>query len=749
MTTSPPSSSDDASNSPATALVPASMVSLELMRLDERVRRWIWEQRWTELRDLQELAIEPILTARTDVILSAATASGKTEAAFFPICTQVLAHPAAGVRVLAISPLKALINDQYRRLTDLCDKLSIPVHRWHGDVSPDKKQRLLKDPSGILIITPESLEALFVIHGSHIPRIFASLSYVVVDELHSFIGSERGRQLQSLVHRVERMIRKQVPRVALSATIGDFELAAEYLRPGNGTSVERIVSRQGGGELKVQVRGYRTKQPDPEAIDAAGDEHAVAEHIFKTLRGTTNLIFANRRSDVEKFADLLARRCEQEKLPSEFFAHHGSLAKELREMAEERLKDKNRPANVVCSSTLEMGIDIGQVKSVAQIGAPVSVASLRQRLGRSGRKGDAAVLRMYVREPEVTEKTPPQDMIRAELVQAIAMVNLLVRDRWCEPPAAGALHLSTLIQQLLSLIAECGGVSAASAYQALCETGPFTGISKATFASLLRAMGGAELVVQSSDGTLLHGRIGERLVGHFSFFTAFHTPEEWRLVTGSKTLGTLPIDYPVLDGMFLIFAGKRWRITGIDEERKVLDLVEAKGGKVPSWSGVGGLVHDRVREEMLAVYQSVELPIYLDTHARDLLEEGRTNFVRFGLYERLLLECVGDTLLFAWVGDRVMNTLVAQFVSRGFHAVRDGVAITIPGVRPERIRDELRVMAEAGPVDAVALARTIRNKHAEKYDGFLGDELLSLDYAKRSLDTEGAFRAALRLASGT
>lgn len=745
MTTSPPSNSKSAPNSEALA----QPASLELQRLDERIRRWIWEQRWTELRDLQELAIQPILSARGDVILSAATASGKTEAAFFPICTHILAQPAPAVRVLAVSPLKALINDQYRRLGDLGDKLAIPVHRWHGDVSQDKKQRLMKDPNGILIITPESLEALFVVHGSHIPRLFHGLAYIVVDELHAFIGSERGRQLQSLLHRVERAIRKRVPRIALSATLGDLGLAAEYLRPGDGASVERIVSQRGGAELKLQVRGYRTKQPDPEEIDATQDAHAVAEHIFNTLRGSTNLIFANRRSDVEQFADLLARRCEQERLPVEFFAHHGSLAKDLREMAETRLKDENRPANVVCSSTLEMGIDIGQVQSVAQIGAPISVASLRQRLGRSGRKGGPAVLRIYVREAEVTERTPPQDMIRAELVQAIAMVNLLVRDRWCEPPAAGALHLSTLIQQVLAIIAERGGVSAAIAYQTLCETGPFSTISRATFASLLRIMGGNELIVQSSDGTLLHGRVGERIVGHFSFFTAFHTPEEWRLVSGDKTLGTLPIDYPVLEGMFLIFAGKRWRITGIDEERKVLDLVQAKGGKVPSWNGVGGLVHDRVREEMLAVYQSVEMPIYLDKAARDLLEEARTNFVRLGLYERSFVDCAGEAIIFPWFGDRVMNTLVVQLMARGFDAVRDGVAITIPGVQSERVRNEFRAIADAGVPDPVTLARKVRNKQTEKYDGFLSEDLLALDYASRGMDAEGAFRAAVRLASGT
>jgi ATP-dependent Lhr-like helicase len=166
---------------------------------------------------------------------------------------------------------------------------------------------------------------------------------------------------------------------------------------------------------------------------------------------------------------------------------------------------------------------------------------------------------------------------------------------------------------------------------------------------------------------------------------------------------------------------------------------------VPSWSGVGGLVHDRVREEMLAVYQSVEVPIFLDPKARDLLEEGRTNFVRLGLYEKAMLDCAGDTIVFTWAGDRVMNTLVAELVARGLEACRDGVAIAVRGTNAERLRGELRRMTEAGPADAVALARTVRNKHAEKYDGFLGEELLALDYAKRSLDVEGAHRTTIRL----
>jgi ATP-dependent helicase Lhr and Lhr-like helicase len=173
----PASSSDTASS------------SFELLATP--VQRWIHSQGWTDLRDAQEAAIPLILSGDTDVLIAAATASGKTEAAFLPICSALVAQPGSGgVQVLYVSPLKALINDQYRRLEGLCEDLDIPVTRWHGDVSGTAKKRLLNDPRGALLMTPESLEAMFVLRGPQIRTLFADLRYVVVDELHSFLGSD-------------------------------------------------------------------------------------------------------------------------------------------------------------------------------------------------------------------------------------------------------------------------------------------------------------------------------------------------------------------------------------------------------------------------------------------------------------------------------------------------------------------------------------------------------------------------------
>jgi ATP-dependent helicase Lhr and Lhr-like helicase len=440
--------------------------------LAEPVRRWVYDQGWQSLRDAQEDAIPVLLAGTADVIIAAATAAGKTEAAFLPVCSRLASDPASGpgTRVLYVAPLKALINDQYDRLLGLCEHLEIPVHRWHGDVPGSKKSAFLKRPGGILLITPESLEALFVVRGPAVAGLMGALQYVVVDELHAFLGTERGAQLRSLLHRVELAIRRRVPRVGLSATLGDMSLAADALRPGQPGNVRCIVSASGGQDLSVQIRGYLTAPPKNEQDDEAADQQQIAADLFRVLRGQDNLVFANSRADAELYAARLREMCEATGAPNEFFPHHGSLSQELREDVEAALKDHGRPTTAVATTTLEMGIDIGSVQSVAQLGAPPSVSALRQRLGRSGRRGEPAILRVYVAEPVADARTPLADELRAELVQAIATLELL-RAGWCEPPDQGALHLSTLIQQLLSAIAQHGGITAAAGYRTLCGPG--------------------------------------------------------------------------------------------------------------------------------------------------------------------------------------------------------------------------------------------------------------------------------------
>jgi ATP-dependent Lhr-like helicase len=499
--------------------------------------------------------------------------------------------------------------------------------------------------------------------------------------------------------------------------------------------------------------GKPFRPPSTDAKDHADEtdetdctKRRIVEDLFSVLCGSSNLIFANHRADVENYSDLLRGLCEQEQIPAQFFPHHGSLSKELREHAEQMLKDKSRPATAVCTSTLELGIDIGPVQTIAQVGSPFSVSSLRQRLGRSGRRSEPAILRVYIPETFVTDRTSPVDAIRASLVQSIALIRLLLK-KWFEPPVSGGLHLSTLTHQVLSLVAERGGISASEAWKVLGRGGAFNNVGRAQFIELLRAMGQAELLMQAGDGTLLHAAAGEKIVNHYSFSTVFQTPEEYRLVTDSGNgLGTLPINHPLREGMLIIFGGRRWRVLNVDQRRRVIQVSRACGGKVPRFSGAGGQIHDRVRQEMRSVYLDAAIPSYLDRKARDLLAQGRNYFFEIGLDGQQIFSGDGSAFLFLWMGDRVMNTVAMQLQSLGLSIQNHGLAIQVDGIDSASLRGHIKRLVDSGPADAVALAATISNKQTEKFHSFLSESLLCADYASVKLDTAGAWRALADLA---
>ena len=713
-----------------------------------QVQEWIWRNNWQELRDIQEQAIPLLLSEDSDVIIAAATAGGKTEAAFLPLLSRLLAtdRDSGGFDILYVSPLKALINDQFRRLDDLCEMIEIPVHKWHGDVSNAAKAKARRKPRGVLLITPESLEAMFVLRGLEVPGLFAGVQCVVIDELHAMLDTERGVQLSSLLNRLEIATRKRIRRVGLSATIGDMALASSYLRPEAPGDVKIVQSSADTPEVKLQLKGYvvgestasrpeiKTETHIEANEDGEGEstERAIASHMFKWLRGTNNLIFAGSRQGVEIYADRLRRMSERARLPNEFYAHHANLARDHREFVEERLKGGREPTTAVCTSTLELGIDIGEVESIAQIGPPFSVASTRQRLGRSGRRaGKAAVMRGYVEEKALESDTNPLDALRMRLFQSVAMVELLVQ-RWCEPPKHRALHLSTLVHQILSVIAERGGATAQAIFQILCRGGPFSAVERTLFVDVLRCLGTGEkpVIEQSVDGTLLLGPTGERLVEHYSFFAVFVTSEEYRVTEGGRTLGTLPVSFALVEGITIIFSGRRWRVRSVDDSAKVIEVMPDPSGKPPMFAGGAGDLHDRVAEEMRSVYTGSSVPRYLDATARTLLKEGRAAFRRFGLDESSLVQTGNDkTLIFPWQGTATTDTLFLALVEKGLIAApRNHVTIEVSaGI--ERVRESLQALATEPAPNAIALAGFVHNLVRDKYHPYLSKRLLQIDVA--------------------
>ena len=730
------------------------------------------KQGWDKLRDVQERAIPPLSTSTNDVIVAAATAAGKTEAAFLPILSQLAfasdatttsapvdpwaAHdpwkeaepvPSSGVQVLYLSPLKALINDQHSRLDQMCESSETPVHRWHGDVGSSKKKKVLKDPSGVLLMTPESLEAMFVTRGSQCQRIFAGIRFIVIDEMHSFLSSARGAQLQSLMHRVELVVRRPVQRVGLSATLGDLSAGCRFIRPARPETVVVIESNENANAISLQLRGYTHSVPDRakaedndiEDEDSKGDSRvAIAEHLFKTLGGDNNLIFANSKANVEMFADRLRRMSEGARVPNEFWPHHGNLSKEMREATEAQLKDSTQRASAVCTSTLEMGIDIGAIESVAQIGPPPSVASLRQRLGRSGRRGKPSVLRIYVGEDEINDKSSIVHQLRCRSVQTTAMVDLML-DKWLERPDDPGYNYSTLVQQVLSTIAQHGGAKADQLFGALCGPGPFHLVDKPRFASLLRCMAAEDLIMQASDGLLLHGGEGERQVNHYGFYAAFQSGNEWRLVSGSKTLGTVDISHPLYAGVLLIFGGRRWQVVTVDSSTRTVELAKSSGGSPPGFAGDDfPLVSDEVRSAMREVLKGSSMQAWQNAGAQELIAQGRETFGRLGLDDHLVVADESGVLLLPWMGDKAMFTASMMLKSAGIDSEVDNATLFVPGVTPNELASVISALVDAKPPEPEDLAHTILNQESDKWDWVLDEVLLAESAGAKKLDVAGA-----------
>ena len=717
-------------------------------KLDPRIQRWIWACGWTELRDAQERSIPPILAGDRDVIISASTASGKTEAAFLPILTRLAEDPQKVGLAVYVSPLKALINDQWQRLEDLSGSLEIPVTPWHGDISATQKAKFFRNPIGCLLITPESLEAMLMRKGSNLGGIFADLRYIVIDELHSFMGSERGKQLQSQLHRIERIIGRSVPRIGLSATLGDMNGAKEFLRQGAAERTELIVARDGGQELKVLIRGViepthqsnsnKDSENSPDLLAKAG----IAKDLFKELRGSNNLVFPNSRSLVEFFSDRLRRLSEAAHVPNEFWPHHGNLSKEIREETEAALKQKERPATAICTSTLELGIDIGAVKSVVQIGPPPSVASLRQRLGRSGRrKGEPAILRGYAIERQLSAQSDLSDQLRTNLVQTVAMVRLLTRG-WYEPILADGLHCSTLVQQTLSLITQFGGLHAKQIWEMLCVQGAFRSVSQTVFASLLRGLGTQKIIFQDPTGLILLAPKGEKLTEHYSFYAAFTSAEEFRIVASGRTLGSMPVSRPLAPGGFIIFGGRRWQVIEVIQEELLIEVRPGAGGNLPSFDeSAGTVIHDRVREEMREVLRGREPVPFLDRIAQELLREARENYRQFNLDQTPIRES-GDTVhLMLWRGDRINDTLTLLLQFEGFAALSHGLFVEVKRSNAAEVTAFLEQIVHGRLMDPVAIAAKVVTKFRQKWDFLLPDEALNLDFSTAFLDLKGTAKA--------
>ena len=713
-------------------------------RLAEPVRRWIWDQGWDDLRDIQKRAI-PVILDGGDVIISASTASGKTEAAMLPLISRYLEQQTQkqGFAIAYVGPLKALINDQFGRIEGLCERAQVPVHPWHGDVSDAGKARARATPGGIVLITPESLEATLVRRGPEAKKLFGNLQAVVIDELHAFIGTERGVHLQSLLHRLDALADRNIDRVGLSATLGDMGLAAEGLRPGAGVSVKLLTGDSGSAVLKTQLKAYR---PDEDGSKAA-TEAAIAGHVFDKIRGKRNLVFAGSRAGVERYTGLLEDLSRQHGVEGEFQAHHGSLSREHRQDVEMRLRNPGAPVTAVCTSTLEMGIDIGDVDTVVQIGPPSSVASLRQRLGRSGRRaGQPAVLRTYIVASPATEESGLIERLQFDLVRTAAMLDLLV-DGWCEPPPPSGLHLATLSHQILSLIAQHEGMKADSLFDRLCRSGPFSKVDPDLFADLLRSMGSdqAMLLEQAPDGVLLLGERGEKLVGGHEFFTVFDTGDTFRVTHKGNDLGRIARAAVAASDGSIVLAGRSWKIRSVDQNARTIDVVPGgNAARAPMFGQGERRIDGKIVAAMQGLYESADIPAFLDERAKELLAEARQAYRHSGIEHEPIVKSGNGVLVIPWAGTDELRTLASALRVHGLAARVDDSVCRVTKATYDDVIGVLEKILDDTP-DPLDLMAEGKQSFAGDLESHLADDSVLRAVAEERFDVAALLRSCKQL----
>ena len=728
------------------------------------VRDYIYAQEWQRLRGIQIAAAEAIFGTDDHVLLTASTASGKTEAAFFPIITLFHEDPPTSVGCIYIGPLKALINDQFERLTELCHRADIPVWHWHGDVGQTHKARLMKRPSGILQITPESLEALLLHRHMAIPKLFGDLRFVVIDELHSLLRGDRGGQTLCLIERLSRIAGVQPRRIGLSATIGDPKRAGDFLAAGTErrTLVPQIEPTGSKWRLSLEHFYVRDTQAGegrdditvPSAPDVPTDTPPEAAdpgigYIFAHTRGKKCLVFVNSREECEAVTTTLRSYCEKQHEPDRFLIHHGNLSAAFRETAEARMKDEDSLLTTCTTATLELGIDIGRLERAFQIDAPWTVSSFLQRMGRTGRRGQPQEMHFVVREdaPEARALLPAT--IPWKLLQGIALIQLYLEERWVEPPRLDRLPFSLLYHQTMSVAASCGELSPRALADRVLSLHVFHRITQEDYRVLLRHLIEQEHLQQTERGGLIVGLAGERVVQSFRFYGVFQENEEYTVRCESQEIGTIVTPPPV--GEKIAIAGHVWRVLEVDRKRHLV-YCEMVRGNVPAYFGeCPGDIHTHILRRMRQVLREDLIPPYLLKNAVARLTQARDTARHSRAAEDVLIPLGGEMYaLLPWLGSYAFLALErllrircgARLGLRGFESMRPYFMQFTMKATPAEF---FCVLAEetARDFDPMELLYPDEVPIFDKYDEYLPTELVRRGFAYGVLDVGGMREAVL------
>ncbi len=611
---------------------------------------------WSSLREVQELAGHAILDGKNAVVL-APTAGGKTEACMFPVLANLLEHPGSGdsVRALYVAPIKALLNNQAQRLGLYTEMVGRDRFLWHGDVGPSARKRFVREPVDLLMTTPESLEVMLVSAKVPAQKLFADLRFVVIDEVHAMAGVDRGAHLMSVIERLLRFTDNDVQRIGLSATVGNPEAILEWIR---GTS-----KREGVVIDPPKPRARRDLQIHLDTSIAA-----LADRAATRAKGHKSLFFCESRALTEIIADRVRDR------GTDIFVHHSSVSLEERELAEERFSSGG-DASIICTSTLELGIDVGDLDLVFQTNAPSSVSSFLQRMGRTGRReGAVANTTFFCDDPE-------------SVLQATALIEL-AREGWVESVPPQTRCWPVLVHQLLAMTLQFGGVSLENLWDQLSRVPDLRGVTRAEFDEVVAHMRQHDFLYDAG-GLLSMGDRAERVYGKKNFlelYAVFSSPQYYRVFTpGGKEIGTLEqqfVDSLAPEMTSFLLGGRAWLVHEISHPQRTVNVVPAPRGKKPSWGGfapklLGFELCQRIRRLLVEDSQHA----YLSADARETLDGYREDFgelLRRG-GEAIQLD-ESNARWWTFAGGRINHTLkYALAETSGWKIIADNWHLRIEG----------------------------------------------------------------------
>ncbi|OCQ97052.1 ATP-dependent helicase [Nostoc sp. MBR 210] len=705
-------------------------------RLAPFIQEYIYHHNWTELRPVQIAACEVIFDTDAHLLVAAATAAGKTEAAFLPVLTVLHNYPTNTIGALYIGPIKALINDQFERLNGLLKTADIPVYHWHGDVAQSRKNQLLKNPQGILQITPESLESLLINKHHDLVRLFGDLKFVIIDEIHAFMGSERGCQIICQLQRLANAIQSQPRRIGLSATLGDYSMAEEWLRSGTDKQVITPKIEAGKRQIKLAVEHFYLR-------DDINSSEIYDNYLFNLSQNKKCLIFANNRTQTESVIASLRQIAQAQAQPDIYHVHHGSISASLRQAAEKAMQEPHYPAVTAATLTLELGIDIGNLERVIQLESPLSVASFLQRLGRVGRRGATADMRFVCAEDEPLSEAYLPEQIPWQLLQCIAIIQMYLEERWIEPIKPPKYPLSLLYHQTMSILLAGGELSPANLAKQVLNMPPFAAISKEDFKLLLRYLIDIGHIQQTEQGKLIIGLSGEKIVGRFQFYAVFADNQEYTVKQGTTEIGSIVTPPPV--GNQFGLAGRTWEVVEVDFKRKMVLAKQVDGKATVYWRSGGGSIHSKILQRMRQVLiEDVEYS-YLQKNAQQRLKTVRELFHSAGLAKSNILQLEKNKCcIFPWMGTvayRTLERLLNAFCRESLEISSIGgnnpyyMILKLGKGKLKYLQSEIASLCEQR-ISAEDLVSTAEAPEMQKYDEFIPHALLRKAFAYDYLDIE-------------